>query len=929
MAQGLDVNSAVLERDTELAAVERLLDAIEVANGALVVEGSAGVGKTTMWREGLARAANRGARVLASRPAEAEATLSYAALADLLGAAYDDARGNLPAPQQQALDVALARAKTGGGADARMTALAFLGVLGDLARAGPVLLAVDDVQWLDRASERVLEFAARRLPAQVGVFLTRRSDGGGDPPLGLSRALPDTMERLVLGPLSLAALHHMIKNQFGWVPPRPVLVRIEAASGGNPFYALEIARNLARDRASLTPGDRLPIPDSLQELVMTRVRTLSTAAQATALACAALSRPTVPTIAGALEAGDDAEAAIIEAEEAGVLVSDKERIRFAHPLLASAVYASASDTRRRLLHRRLAGIVSDPEERARHRAKSATEASESDAVEIERAADLAARRGAQDAAAELYEAAGRLTPDDRLDDRSRRLLGEAAALLAAGDLPGARSVAETTLEQSDSATRRAEALFLLSQIAWVERPGLPPVAYLERALKEAGGDRRLRGRIHAKLAEFSLLDHEGVLRHVDAAAELLDEERDPALLSHALMNKVFFSANVGRPASGDLLDRALQLEKRAGPEDERSRVALIWFTCMDEPESARARHAFEDKWYRDRGEEAWRAERLAFLALAEFNAGNWRPAQHAIDESCAVLDELGALGGPWGIALFVRSLVDMHSGRIERARDTLRLLVEESEQDGNPFFAGIFLSQLGSAELAAGDPEAADHSFLRSREHLDAVGAVDPIGARTEPPHVEALLALGQLERARRVLDQLEWRGRTLPRPWISAALPRVRALIRAAEGDTAGALDELGELDADAAARVPFEHGRTMLLKGQLQRRLKQKRAAADTLAATLEIFERVGAPMWAEQAQGELDRIGLRRSPDGLTVTELRVAELAAGGMTNREVAAAAFMSPRTVEANLARVYRKLGIRSRAELGARMASVQRDVQT
>jgi DNA-binding CsgD family transcriptional regulator len=929
VAHGLDVTSAVLERDAELAALERLLDVIEVGNGALVVEGLAGIGKTTMWRAALARASDRGVRVLTSRPAEAEATLSYAALVDLLAAGYDEVGRNLPAPQQRALDVALARTRTNGRAEARVVALASLGVLGDLARVGPVVLAVDDLQWLDRASERVLEFVARRLPARVGLFLTRRSDRG-DLPLALSSALPDTVvERVVLGRLSLAALQHMIKNQLGWVPPRPLLVRIESASGGNPFYALEIARNLARDRANLTPGDRLPIPDSLQELVVGRVRTLSSTAQAVVLACAALSRPTVPTITGAVDAGQDAEAAIIEAEEADVLVSDGERIRFAHPLLASAVYASASDTRRRLLHRRLASVVSDPEERAHHRAKSATTASRSAAAEIERAADLAARRGAQDAAAALYEAAGRLTPDDLSDDRSRRLLSEAVALLAAGDLPGARSVAETALEQIDSTTRRAEALFLLSEIAWVERPGLPPVTYLERALEEAGGDRRLRGRIHAKLAEFSLIDHDGVLRHVDAAVGLLDEEQDPALLSHALWNKLFFSANVGRSAPHDLLERAQQLEARAGPEVERSRVALIWFTCMDETESARVRHALEDRWYRDRGEEAWRAERLAFLALSEFNAGNWQLARQAIDGSCAILDELGALGGPWGVALYVRSVVDMHSGRVERARDTMRLLVAEAEQDGNSFFAGIFLPVLGAAELAAGDPEAADRSFVRSRTHLEAVGAIDPIGARGEPHHVEALLALGQLERAQGVLDQLEWRGRTLPRPWISAALPRVRALVRAAEGDIAGALEELGELDAEAGDRVPFEHGRAMLLKGQLQRRLKQKRAAADTLAATLEIFERIDAPIWAAQAQSELDRIGLRRSPDGLTVTELLVAELAAGGLTNREVATAAFMSPKTVQANLARVYRKLGIRSRAELGARMVGVRRDAQT
>ena len=152
-----------------------------------------------------------------------------------------------------------------------------------------------------------------------------------------------------------------------------------------------------------------------------------------------------------------------------------------------------------------------------------------------------------------------------------------------------------------------------------------------------------------------------------------------------------------------------------------------------------------------------------------------------------------------------------------------------------------------------------------------------------------------------------------------------------AAEGEVAAALAALDELDVDAASKLPFDLGWTLLVQGRLQRRVKQRRAAADALGEALAIFERLGAPTWAEQARAELGRVGLRRAPDELTATERRVAELAAAGLTNREVASAAFMSPKTVEANLARVYRKLGIRSRAELGARMADerASRDTQT
>jgi DNA-binding CsgD family transcriptional regulator len=910
----------IVGRDDDLATVDAFLGAVASSSCALVIDGEAGIGKTTLWREALARASQHGCCVLAARPAEAEAKLSYAALADLLGSAYDEARDDLPPPQRQALDVALLRAETEAGADPRSIAMGLLGVLGALAAERSVVVAVDDVQWLDRASERALEFAVRRLPARVGVLVARRSDGAGDSPLGLGRTVPESqIARVVLGPLSLAALHRLIRSQLGTAPPRPVLVRIAAAAGGNPFYALE----LARSAHEVTPGERLPVSDSLQELVLTRVRRLSPRGRDAVLAAAALSRPTVPTIAAALGVRGEAVTAVGEAEEAGVIVVRQDRIEFAHPLLASAVYASASRARRRRLHGRLGEVVSDPEERARHLAQSATDADPSIAAEIDRAAAHAARRGAQDAAAELYDAAVRLTPDDRPDEAAHRMLGEAAALFAVGDPTGARSVAEGALGRAESVTLRAEANLLLGGIAWVERPGRAVTEYLERALALAVDDSRLRGRIHAKLGEVSLLDQRKALEHTDAAAALLDENDDPSLLAHVLINKFFYSAQVGRKAPHELLERALRLEERAGPDAEKSRIPLMWFSWVDELDAARERHALEDRWYRDRGEEGWRAERLGHLAQIELIAGNWEVAEQMIEESCAAIDQMRAGAGPWGMMWRIRALVDLHRGRIERARESILPLIEESERTGHRFFAAISLSTLGSVELAAGLPEAADRAFVRTREHLDAIGAVGAMGPRHEPDHVEALLALGALDRARAVLEHLEWRGRTIPRPWITVALPRVRALVIAAEGDVEAALAQLEALDSDAAARVPYEYARTLLVKGRLHRRLRQKRAGAEALGEALELFEHLGAPIWAEQARSELGRIGLRRpAPDELTPSERRVAELAAAGLTNREVAQTAFMSPKTVEANLARIYRKLGIRSRAELGARMAA-------
>jgi DNA-binding NarL/FixJ family response regulator len=906
----------IVGREAELEALERFLGVVRERAAGLVIEGEAGIGKTTVWLEAVRLAEARGFRVLQARPAESEAKLSYAALADLIGAAFDETRAELPAPQQRALDAALLRSDADEPADPRSIGTALVGVLMALAAEGPVVIAIDDVQWLDRASERALEYLARRPPARVGMLLTRRTAGAAPP--SLDRSLPEhALERLVLGPLSLAALHHLIKDQLGIAPARPTLVRVVAAANGNPFFALEIARALERDVGERALGDPLPVPERHNELVAVRVHRLSTAAQQCLLVASALSRPTVATVAAALGARSDSPAALIEAEEAGILVADGARIRFAHPLQASAVYGSASPARRRQLHRRLADIVPDAEERARHLALSTIEPDETSAAVIELAAEGAAQKGAQDAAAELFAASVRLTPPDRLEELARRMLGGAGALFAAGDLARARSLAERAVATSQRGPSRVEGFLLLAQIAWIDGTANAATEYLEEGLAEAGVGRALLGRIHAKLATYHMKP-ERVIRHADAAIELLDEEHQPGLVAQVLIQKFFSQAALGLGAQRDLLQRGLTLEKEAGMSVERSVLPLIWLKSMDDYGAARARWRLEDEWYRERGEEGWRANRLAHLAEVELRAGNWALAERYIEESCDAIDQV-ATRGPWAMPLRIRASIDAHRGSTERAYATLRPLIEEAERGSDLFWAGTLLSTLGFVALTAGDDGAVDRALTRMAEHFDSVGVRDHVNDRSQPDHIEALVALGEPERARLVLSALEERGRMLPRLWISATLPRCRALVLAADGKIVEALDTLEK--AAEAAGLPFELARTLLVKGRLHRRAKHKRAAADALQQALELFNRLGAPTWAERAGHELGRVGLRpAAPRELTETERRVAELAAVGRTNQEVARELFMSPKTVEANLSRVYRKLAIRSRAELGARM---------
>ena len=442
------------------------------------------------------------------------------------------------------------------------------------------------------------------------------------------------------------------------------------------------------------------------------------------------------------------------------------------------------------------------------------------------------------------------------------------------------------------------------------------------------GDDEARGAALARLAQFNFAhDLERALDNCDVALGILREDREPVLVAHALIHRFFGGALRGLGARRELLERGLELEKRALPRLPYGPHAapLIWFHCVDDFEAARARHAFEDAWYRERGQEVVVADRLSHIAVAELHAGRWELAEQQVEARFAMSDPLDT-GGPRVMGLEKRSLVDAHVGRVDRARATMTPLVERLEASGQRWWAALSLSTLGLVEFAAGDAAAADAAWRRMHVHAEAVGARDILMDRSEAFHVEALLALGDVDGARGVLDRLERRGRVLPRPWIDMALPRARALVLAGEGDVAGGLAVLDDADLEPAA-APFEVACTLLVKGRLSRRAKQKRAAAQALTEALALFEQLGAPAWIEQTKGELDRVGLRRTvPGELTAGERKVAELAASGLTNRQVAEAAFVSPKTVEANLARVYRKLGIGSRAELGARLALEERD---
>jgi AAA ATPase domain len=466
----------VVGRDAELREITQFLAERGSLPQAVVLEGEPGIGKTTLWLAAVEQARRAGWRVLSCRPSPAEAQLSYACLADLLAGVGDHVLQSLPSPQRRAVDFVLLRAPAGpGAADYRATGAALLSVLNRLAEEAPVLLAIDDLQWVDSSSAQVVAFALRRLKTRVSVLGALRSSGGGD--RAQVAALPDAERTrwLPVGRLSLGALHQMLRERAGRSFPRPVLARIEQISGGNPFYALELARSSRPERAA----DLAPLlPGTLAQLVRARVDGLPPGVQRALLAAATLAEPTVKLVELALGATPAAALGLLEAaEEGGVITFDGDRIAFTHPLLAAGVYSAATPGHRRGMHRRLAGISADPEQRARHIAAAAIRLAAESAAALDEGALRARSRGAPAAAAELLELAVKLG-----GDTAERRIRLAQHHFDAGNPPRARALLEETVAAMAPGRSRADALRLLAMVRLHDDSYRESAAYLEQAL---------------------------------------------------------------------------------------------------------------------------------------------------------------------------------------------------------------------------------------------------------------------------------------------------------------------------------------------------------------------------------------------------------------------------------------------------------------
>jgi DNA-binding CsgD family transcriptional regulator len=914
----------VVGREHELATVERLLDCGLEQYSALLLSGEAGIGKTTVWQEALRLGEEAGFRVLRCRPGQAEAKLGFAALADLLSSVDEDAFSALPEPQRNAVDAALLRAAPrAAGSASRAVAAGLLSVLRGIAGESPALIAIDDVQWLDRPSEGALSFALRRLdPAMSVALITAQRIDGKAPvdPLGFADLPTNQRERVVLGPLSLSALYHVIQAKLGIVVPRPTLQRIAAVSGGNPLLAIELARALTETGARPGPGEPLPVPEETVELLASRLEKLPERSREAMLASALLSDATIELLERAL--GPSAGESLGPARDADLVELRRDRIRFVHPLVGAVLASSVLPAKRRAMHRRLAEIAPSAEERARHLALGCEGPDEAVAASLEEAAGLAGRRGAPQDASELLELAWRLTPDDDGTASARRQFELARSLGRAGDYGRATALLDTLLGTETSGPLRARALELRAQTHWVAGTTQDAEACCAEALAHVGDDDELRARVLVTRARVTL-DVDLVRRRSLEAVDLLEsfDEPDPGLLSEALVGIAGAEYYLGNGIPADVVERGLELERIAPPPNVGDRMSAAlgtWLKYEGDFDGARYWLEATRQSALDEGDEGSLPYAFSHLPQLELWTGHWARAEALAVEHLELAETTGQTLERL-TAIYSLTLVHAHMGRVDEARKRVTQALTEAER-ADPWNVYQLLSVLGFLDLSLGSAEDAVQSLARAYEIYEASGAGDTPSVFENYP--EALLAVGDVKTAKEVVDVYERRARKAGKAIALAPARRCRALVLAAEQKLDEARASLEEaLVQHERVDMPFSLARTRLVHGQVLRRLGERRAARDSLEQARSTFEELGAPLWAERAREELARIPIKRaSGSALTPAESRVAELVVDGKTNYEVAQALFVSEKTVEANLTRIYRKLGIRSRSALAARM---------
>ena len=933
----------LLGRDAQSRALSAVLRDDPRAARTVALEGEAGIGKTALVRATVTEATGLGYRVLEARPVEAEMGLALAGLGDLLGPALDVILPDLPGPQRTALEVALLlRGDDGGTPDERALGLATLRGIQRLAVDGPLLVAIDDAHWLDATSSAVLRFALRRLRAEsVVVVIARRpaalpaAEGRGL----IASGLP-SVERIELGPLSLGAIHLLVSERLGIGLSRPVLRRVHDLSRGNPFYALELARRLGEGTLRLDRWEDLA-PD-LGALVGERIERLPPVSREVLATAAAASRPTVPLLEAAF-ASQDVRSALAPAVGSGLVTLAHDEIGYAHPLLASAALSVVGPWGRRACHARLAAVVDDPVESARHSALAARVADAVVANRVEDAALLTRARGAASGAAELMALAVHLTPtgDPAL---GRRRLREAEFRLESGDAPGASALLERLMADTPAGPDRAMVLARLAHFRNLAADTAGGIGLLREALEAAAPDDPIGGEIHESLAWSLVLarhDLPEALAHAQSAVAIMSTGNDQAGIALALGLLALVRTLMGLPDEGHM-ERALALDTGQPELPIRSRPTHAngyRLTVLDELDAADRTYSRLLTRSEEQGDESAPSHLLGRRSVVRMLMGDLQEAERLAIEAVELSSQTGQL--PTQAAALGRlALIVARQGELERAtalaEQSLGLAAPLALDVSRPIPASwtrrpharggeSALWALGHVALCRERFDEAAGILASLSDPLIECGVREPGDLRWLSDEIEALVLAGRIAEARARTELLVGMATVVERPPVMAAARAAQGALEAGEGRLDRALAHLEEAAVHAqGSPLPFERARVQLSLGRVLRRSARKRDARVALELAIETFDRIGARHWVRVTQDELGRIGGRTSAGSeLTITERRVVELVTRGLSNKEVAAALFVTPKAVEASLSRIYLKRNVRSRAELAASVASM------
>jgi len=894
--------TAIIGREAEIEAIDDFLAGPTDGARALVLEGEPGIGKTTLWRSATAHAAARGVRVLRAQPAEAEQKLAFATLGDVLVEAHDEI-GALPEPQRRALRIALLLEEPDGRAlDERVVGTAFASLLHELARGQGALLAIDDVQWADPSSWACIRFGLRRVDVAAAALLTCRSSVELDSPFAT----------LDVGPLSGEATRELVARAGHGMLGADDVRRIADLAAGHPLYALEIVRDsLARWGRDGDVSHTIAVPAALADAVLVRLRDLP-----------ATTKRELLRLAAGGDGGDLSDETLASAVDAGIVERAGGEVRYAHPIFASAVYAAASSRERRAVHTELAEAALDADQRARHLAAAATGPDERVACALDDAVARAVDRGATGVAAELAATALRASPADSPRHQAR-VLEAATRQHNAGNLRTARNLLEQARVDTREGPDRAEILLRLGAVLKDSVNFEQALECFRAGLDNAGDHTGLRAALHANVAYVLQFTVGPAAAEDDArrALELAEVAGDDALLAQCLAALARIEFWLGRGVQRAPIERAVELEQRGADLQIDPRPTLLLagqLATAGNRDEAREHllRALDD--LRESGKSVHAV--LHRLSLLEHRAGNWKTAESLARDA---LDEARLAGerARERFGLHALATVQAYRGDVAAANASIATFLRIAEEiDESTFVVGAH-ELLGFLALSEGDPLEAARLLAPAHRRLRDMGVEEPRRYPLLPDEIEALVQLGRVDEAAEWIDWLEARGKALDRAWALATAARCRGLLLDATGldGEAAFAAALPEHDRDSA---PFDRARTLRAYGAHLRRRRHNASAREALDEAAGVFDRLGAQLWSAHTRDEIAQLGGRaRVSETLTATESRIAERVASGRSNAEVANELFLSPKTVEWNLSKIYRKLGVRSRAELAAKLA--------